>query len=282
MRRRPSLLAIAALSVASTAFAGDPPVSGPVAPSAPAATPPKGLAPGDVVPALECMDLDGKPFSLAAARAITPAEALEAVDAAAKASGATSPVKPEDTLEKVLGSTDGEKRAAFANAAGKRFGLVATAASTSEWKTVGDVAKWIEASAQAPIVFLCWSPSCPTSKLYEDRIIATIATTGARLFVLGCNVTDPVDSMRGYAEGKGLPYRVLPDHEQKITDVLGGRRTPHAFVVDSKGVLRYAGAVDNDAKAELAPEKRRAYLEDAIVAVKDGKSVEVLLTTPVG
>ena len=72
------------------------------------------------------------------------------------------------------------------------------------------------------------------------------------------------------------------DHEQKITDVLGGRRTPHAFVLDGKNALRYAGTVDNDAAQEKEEAARVSYLKNALESVKSASDVEILMTSPVG
>jgi hypothetical protein len=272
-----SLVALSMTSVASV-FAEDPP---------PPPKLPKGMSIGDTAPAFEATDLDGKAFALASARAIKPEDALAAVNAAAKAAGSKSDLKRENSLENVPGlkadaSLDAAKVAALANAAGKAYGLIATAESVAAWKTVGDVATWVESAAEAPIVFLCWSSKCPTSKLNEERIIATIAKSNARLYCLACSYYDPDDDIRGYIAGKELPFHVLLDHDQKITDVLGGRHTPHAFVLDAKDVLRYCGAIDSDAEGSEAEEKRIPYLASALTAIKDGDAVGILMTTPVG
>jgi hypothetical protein len=248
---------------------------------------PKGLSIGEAAPAFEATDLDGKPFALATTRAIKLEDALAAVNAAAKAAGAKSDFKRENGLENVPGlksdaGLDAAKVAALGNAAGKAYGLIATAESVAAWKTVGDVATWIETAADAPIVFLCWSSKCPTSKVNEERIIATIAKSGARLYCLACSYYDPDDDIRAYIAGKELPFHVLLDHDQKITDVLGGKHTPHAFVLDAKNVLRYCGAIDSDAEGSEPEDKRIPYLGGALAAIKDGDAVGILMTSAVG
>lgn len=285
--RRPRLallLALAALAAAPVALAGDPPAT-------PAPNP--GPAPGDVLaigekaPDLTATDLEGKPFALATARAVTADDALAAVNAAAKTMGATAALAATDGLEKVPGLKDDAglvkaKVAALAVAAGRTHGLVADETTVAEWKTVGDVATWVGKAADAPIVFVCWSPKCPTSKLFEERLVAAAARRGARMYLVASNATDAADDLKSYVETKELPFRVLVDAEQKLTDVFGGKRTPHVFVLDAKNVLRYGGTVDNDAPMTEAEEKRISYLDLALAALGEGRLPEILLTTPVG
>ena len=285
--RRPRLallLALLALAAAPAALAGDPP-------AAPAPNP--GPAPGDVLaigekaPDLTATDLDGKPFALATARTVTPADALASVNTAAKALGATADLMPTDGLDKVPGLKDDAglvkaKVVAFAVAAGRAHGLVADETTVAEWTLVGDVAAWVARAAEAPIVFVCWSPKCPTSKLFEERLVTAAARRGARMYLVASNATDAADDLKSYVETKELPFRVLVDPAQKLTDVFGGKRTPHVFVLDAKNVLRYGGTVDNDAPMTEAEEKRISYLDLALAALGEGRLPEILLTTPVG
>lgn len=285
--RRPRialLLALAALAAAPVALADDPP-------AAPAPNP--GPGPGDVLaigekaPDVTATDLDGKAFALATARTVTADDALAAVNAAAKTLGATAALAATDGLEKVPGLKDESglvkaKVVALALAAGRTYGLVADEATVAEWKTAGDVATWVGKAAEAPITFVCWSPKCPTSKLFEDRLVAAAAKRGTRMYLVASNATDAVDDIKSYVETKELPFRVLLDPAQKLTDVFGGKRTPHVFVLDAKNVLRYAGTVDNDAPMTEPEEKRVGYLDLALAALGEGRLPEILMTTPVG
>ena len=85
---------------------------------------------------------------------------------------------------------DAAKRVAFVQAAGHPYGLIATAASTKDLKTLGDVVAWVQKAATAPIVFLCWSSGCPTCQLYEERLNEIFSTSGARLYLLASNYND--------------------------------------------------------------------------------------------
>lgn len=255
------------------------------APSAPAS---KALTIGDTLPGFEAKDLDGKTFRLADARTVSAEDALAAAIGAAKAAGATGTLSKDTPLASIpaLAADEGglhrEKLAALVGAAGRPYGFVANAASVAGMNTLGDVAAFVERAASAPLVLVCWSPKCPTSRNVEERLFKTIAHRGARVYALACNATDAPDELRAYVESKELPLRVLLDAEQKVTDVLGGKRTPHVFVFDPKHVLRYAGAVDSDPNETEPEDKRIAYLDRALEALGEGRLVDILMTGPVG
>ena len=46
------------------------------------------------------------------------------------------------------------------------------------------------------------------------------------------------------------------------------------FVIDAKGVLAYAGAIDNDPNGEMKPEERINYVREAVASLKKGEPVK--------
>ena len=246
----------------------------------------KPMALAEVAPALEAKDLDGATWRLADARLVTSGRAEEAVLSAARGLGETEPKATDElgtlaTLRKGDG-LDPEKVAALARAVGRPLGLVAGEATTAGWKTLADVAAWAEAGAKAPLVLVCWSPGCPTSRMYEQRLVEIATGAGARLVLVASNATDSDEACRARVKEAKLPFRVLLDPDQAITDVLGGRKTPHAFVLDATGALRYAGGVDDDAASSRPPDRRASWLRDAVVALTEGRMPDVLMTSPKG
>ena len=276
MRTLAPILALAAVLAIATppGRAGDAPA------------PVRGVGIGEAVPRFEAVDADGVPFSLAAARTIPEAEAVAAVVAAAKAFGGAD-ATAETTIDSLRGvCVDGKPqpalRTSFVQAAWTRYGLVASPKATKDFVTLGDVAQRIVASASAPIVLFAWSSSCPTIQLYADRLVDVFSSTGARVFPFACNTEESVASIRAAVTERALPYRILVDLDAKLADLLGARTTPHTFVLDEKDVLRFSGAPDSD-PALVGDEARRIpYLKDALVAVADGRSVEIRMTNPKG
>src|SRR5262245_58573233 len=154
MNRLPRALALGlALALSAPAFAAED-------------AHPKPYAIGDAVADFTLKDMDGKEFTLSAARSMTADKALAAVKAAAKAAGAAD-AKPEDATDalpglKGEGGVDASKRLEWIRGLGFEQGLVPGEAAAAKLKTLGDAAKWLEASATAPIVLMCWKAGCPT------------------------------------------------------------------------------------------------------------------------
>ncbi len=78
---------------------------------------------------------------------------------------------------------------------------------------------------------------------------------------------------------KGFGHEVLVDRGNKVSRLFGARRTPHCFVIDAKGVLRYAGALDG---IRLDRDNPTPFVKNAIDALLAGKDIEVKSTKPYG
>ena len=78
-----------------------------------------------------------------------------------------------------------------------------------------------------------------------------------------------------------ITYPIILDHGNEISTLFQGKTTPHCFVIDPKGVIVYAGALDDDMKAEKGDEAK-TYVRDAIDAALEGKTIEVKETKPYG
>ena len=264
----PALVAITAVG-GSSALAADPR--------------PPAYAIGAQVADFEATDTDGKAFSLAAARAVSAEQAHAAVLAAAKERGATDAAKPADPIDGLPGlkkgdALDADARLAFVRAVGRPYGLMPDAKAAVGFATLGDLEKWVADAAKAPIVLVFWSPKCPAVKLYRDRVDALFAETGARLYLVASNHTDALADLKAAADAEG--YRVLVDADARVADLFAAKRTPHAFVLDPKDVLRYSGAIDDDPTGQAGA--TALWLKDAVVAARDGKATDVLMTAPKG
>jgi hypothetical protein len=162
---------------------------------------------------------------------------------------------------------------------------MATEGQVEDLESLGDVVEWITDGAEAPVVFMCWSPMCSTSRRYEQRIQDLIAAHGARFYPLACYsaAKERDEDTRAYVAEHELPYRVLLDREQKATDVFGGKVTPHVFLLDVENRLVYAGSIDDDPNVKTTSEdERRNWLADAMAAVLDESPVYVERTRAKG
>jgi thiol-disulfide isomerase/thioredoxin len=142
------------------------------------------------------------------------------------------------------------------------------------------------------IVFIhFWSIVCPYEKLAEPKCIEIQKTYGEKGVVeiainanqkeLAGDGGQPYANLRDHVEKFGVNFLVAVDHGNKLTDMFDGKSTPHCFVIDRDGVLRYAGALDDDPKGAKGAQAT-AYVRDAIEAVLAGKPVQVVTTKPYG
>ena len=139
------------------------------------------------------------------------------------------------------------------------------------------------------VIFTC--NHCPYSVLYEDRIIALDKKYKEQGFpVIAINPNDPVkqpeDSFPNMvirAKEKGFTFPYVIDAGQKLTKEYGASRTPHVFLlekVDSDYIVRYIGAIDDNAKAPEDVEE--PFVADAIDALLAGNKPKTDFTKAIG
>lgn len=91
----------------------------------------------------------------------------------------------------------------------------------------------------------------------------------------------PYQNIRDHLKAKGLPFRVLADHGNKIADLFEAKTTPHIYVFGQDGKLVYKGLVDDDQKNRNA-EKRNNYLRDTLGKLLKNEKVEPFATKEEG
>lgn len=144
-----------------------------------------------------------------------------------------------------------------------------------------------------------WSITCPWERLAEPKIASIEADYDKeKVVVLAINANQneigampaadafakkgddrPYGKVRGTLKKKELDFKVMLDHDNVVSTKLAARATPHCFVIDTKGVLRYAGALDDNGRSEKAETE---YVRNAIDAVLAGGEVEVKSSRPYG
>lgn len=136
------------------------------------------------------------------------------------------------------------------------------------------------------IVFTC--NHCPFAVKYEDRINDLAKKyTDKGYILLAINPNDPevqpkdsYELMKERAKEKGFVFPYLFDEGQKIYPQYGATKTPHVFLLDNQRVVKYIGAIDDNADdADAVNEK---YLENAIAALEKGEKPNPELTKAIG
>lgn len=145
------------------------------------------------------------------------------------------------------------------------------------------------ASFSGKTVVLEWfNPGCPFVKRAHEGGLKTMAadvTKGGAVVWLAINSGAP--GKQGAAKEDNLEARkkwamahpILLDPEGKVGKAYGATNTPHMFVVDPKGVLVYAGALDDTKGGEPEPgDKVQNFVADAVAAVQAGKALATART----
>ena len=135
------------------------------------------------------------------------------------------------------------------------------------------------------VVFTC--NHCPFAKAYEDRLIALAKAYGEKgIRFVAINANDPkvqpadgFEEMITRAKEKGFPYPYLLDESQETAKAYGAQVTPHVFLLDAEGIVRYRGRVDDSVKPE---EVQSRDLQSALDAIVAGKPVSVTSTKAFG
>ena len=88
---------------------------------------------------------------------------------------------------------------------------------------------------------------------------------------------DSFDSMKEHAKKYEYIFPYVLDSGSRLANAFGAMVTPHVYLFDKNGDLRYRGAIDDGPKRV-----KRNYLVDAINSVSKGKSVRTKTTKSLG
>lgn len=126
-----------------------------------------------------------------------------------------------------------------------------------------------------------WSAECPHSERADRSTMACLVQWGAdvELLSIAANRSEPTQMLEEAANTRRLP-RVLVDAEHVVADLYQAQTTPHVFIIDRQGILRYGGAVDDVTFRQR--KATRFYLEEAVEALLDGRSPEIQETPAYG
>lgn len=125
------------------------------------------------------------------------------------------------------------------------------------------------------------SAQCPVVRAYNDRMNALVAdykAKGISVVGINSNSTETLAQIKSHADAT-YRFPVLIDSGNALADRLGAQSTPEVFLFDSKNVLVYHGAIDNDRSAANIT---KDYLRAAFDALLSGKAVATTNTAAFG
>lgn len=119
------------------------------------------------------------------------------------------------------------------------------------------------------IILNFWSCECPHSERTDPAILSILGSyrTDVALLTIASNRNESAEAIRTVAGLHRLPI-VLLDAELKLADFYEAQTTPHVFVIDREGILRYRGAVDDATFRSRIPS--RSFLDEALNALLHG------------
>jgi len=131
------------------------------------------------------------------------------------------------------------------------------------------------------VVLNFWSAECPWSQRVDGELLSCLQAWEQRvaLLTVAANANEPPDLLRRTAAERGLPL-LLHDDERQVTLLYGAATTPHLYLIDETGILRYRGAFDDVTFRQRKP--TRPYLRQAVEAVLQGRQPDPAETEPYG
>lgn len=177
---------------------------------------------------------------------------------------------------------DEHKPAAAKTASSEAMAKVGSAAPEfSLVDTNGKTHKLSDYTKAGKVVVIEWfNPGCPFVVRHHEKYTTMTDTAkkfGDKVVWLAINSSGP--GKEGHGGDKDaitkwkIGYPVLNDEKGTVGKLYGAKTTPHMFIVDTKGMLAYAGAIDNDPKDEMAKDKKINYVDQALTEIIAGKPV---------
>jgi peroxiredoxin len=133
----------------------------------------------------------------------------------------------------------------------------------------------LEKSPLVVVVFL--GTECPLARMYAPRLnelASQYADRGVKFLGIDSNLQDSPQEIATFVKEHDVKFPVLKDPANKVADQLGASRTPEAFVLDGKRVVRYHGRIDDQYVVGLKkPQPGRRDLAVAIDELLAGGDV---------
>ena len=135
---------------------------------------------------------------------------------------------------------------------------------------------------------------CPWEAAYRPILNALAAQFGpeevegemvqqAQFIAINSNNGEDAELIAEYVEQTPITYPVLKDAGNVVADLYGARATPHIFVIDADGILRYKGGIE---KAPISTSEcgnsDEQYLEPVLAALVNESELPVTDTMPRG
>jgi peroxiredoxin len=115
-----------------------------------------------------------------------------------------------------------------------------------------------------------WSYECPHSERTDKAILAMFVQwqDDVSMLTIASNLNETAEAVKTASEARRLP-NVLLDANCRVANLFEAQTTPHVFVIDREGILRYRGAVDDVTFRQRTPS--RFFLDEAVESLLAGQ-----------
>lgn len=154
---------------------------------------------------------------------------------------------------------------------------------------------WDLAALSGSVVVLEWTNAdCPfVRKHYGSANMQTLQKDITGAGGIWLSVISSAPGQQGHVDAAtaneltasrdAAPSGVILDADGSLGRTYGAQTTPHMFVIDGEGLLRYMGGIDSISSTQVSDvEEAQPYLREAFFAVHEGRSVEQAVTRPYG
>ena len=97
------------------------------------------------------------------------------------------------------------------------------------------------------------------------KLAAALGAKDIVWLAVNSTYTNTPDDTKEWKAEQGFSYATLQDPDGNLGHMYGARTTPHMFVIDAAGILRYRGAIDDDPSGKQATPKN--YVDSAVQAL---------------
>ncbi|MFN8383872.1 MAG: redoxin domain-containing protein [Anaerolineales bacterium] len=119
-----------------------------------------------------------------------------------------------------------------------------------------------------------WSCECPHSERTDKAIMSMFVQwqDDVSMLTIASNRNETAEDVANVSKARRLPT-VLLDANCEMADLFEAQTTPHVFVIDRDGILRYRGSVDDVTFRQRVP--TRFFLDLAVESLLEGHSLEL-------
>ncbi|GAB1471581.1 thioredoxin family protein [Chloroflexota bacterium] len=123
-----------------------------------------------------------------------------------------------------------------------------------------------------------WSCQCPHSERTDKAILSMLVQwkDDVTMLCIASNRNESAEALKNAAESRRLP-NVWHDANCEAANLFEAQTTPHVFVVDRDGILRYRGSVDDVTFRQR--NATRFFLDEVVESLLAGR-LPTLTETP--